>query len=94
MDTREVVVSQLKDKIGELASNPSARSDGAVADWLQSIKPALTGALADLEGKKAYLVRIHVSRGIFFFISTPSCSYHMLTRLKASPPSGGVRMGC
>lgn len=56
MDTREAVMEQLKGKISELASTPSARTDGAVADWLQGIKPALDKALADLQEKRAFLV--------------------------------------
>lgn len=57
LDTREAVVLELKNKIAELAATPAARNDRAVAEWLQSIKPALRDALAVVQDKKDFLVR-------------------------------------
>lgn len=56
MDTREAVVEKLKAKIGELASSHSARTNVAVSQWLQSIKPALNEALVDLQNRRDSLV--------------------------------------
>lgn len=59
MDTREAIVTQLRAKIGELASTNAAGADAAVSQWLGSIRPALDDALADLKDKRSFLVRMH-----------------------------------
>jgi hypothetical protein len=55
MDTREAVLEKLKTKIAELATS-GAGSDEAVSQWLRSIKPALSDALAGIKDKRALKV--------------------------------------